>query len=96
MAASRSYELVLSRKILRVLMILNPFFGFFIAALLIASIVARGFTIRALIGEHGASIAAEGYALIGGMRWIMVLAGGAQAIVRNRGDGKCRRSVRDT
>lgn len=73
MAASRSYELVLSRKILRVLMILNPLFGFFIAALLTASIVARGFTIRALIGEHGASIAAEGYALIGGMRWIMGL-----------------------
>mgnify|MGYP001600740472 CR=1 FL=1 len=73
MTQSNPYELDLSRKILRVLLVLNPIFGLFILVLLVASIVAEPFMIRALIHEHGAAHAVENSSLISGMRWIMVL-----------------------
>jgi hypothetical protein len=73
MANSRNYDLVISRKILKVLMVLNPIGGFLILGLLVASVFAEGFMIRALIHEHGAASAAENHMLISGMRWIMVL-----------------------
>jgi len=72
MTQSHPYELTLSRKVLRVLMVLNPIFGFFILALLIASLAAQGFMMEALIHEHGTAHAPESHALIAGMRWIMV------------------------
>ena len=71
MSQSGAYELDLSRKVLKVLMILNPVFGFFILAMLITTFAASDFMMRALIHEHGTSHSAESHALIAGMRWIM-------------------------
>jgi hypothetical protein len=82
MKKTEAYDLDLSRKVLRVLMVLNPIGGFFIAAMLVASLVAQDFMIRALIHEHGAGHAAESQALISGMRWIMLLGLVAVALVQ--------------
>jgi hypothetical protein len=71
MAQSNPYELDLSRKVLRVLLVINPISGFFILALLIASVFAEGFMMEALIHEHGSTASAESRTLIAGMRWIM-------------------------
>jgi hypothetical protein len=79
MEQSHPYELVLSRKVLRILLVLNPVAGFFILALLIGSIVAEPFMIKALISEHGTAHAAESHSLIAGMRWIMAF--GVVAVV---------------
>ena len=61
--------LKVSRRVLSVLIKLNLLMGFLILALLIASLVAEGFVMRALNGAH-----AEGNStLIMGMRAIMVI-----------------------
>lgn len=73
MAQSHPRELTLSRNVLRTLLILNPVFGFLILAMLIATFAAEGFTIRALIHEHGTAHSAESDALLLGMRSIMLL-----------------------
>lgn len=73
MPKSRPYELDLSRKVLRVLLVLNPLFGLFILGMLIVSIFANDFMIRALLQEHGPQHAMDNQALIAGMRWIMGL-----------------------
>ena len=73
MSQNRPYELVLSRKVLRALLVINPMFGVFILGLFVATIVAQDFMMRALIHEHGPAHSAESHALIIGMRWIMGL-----------------------
>ena len=82
MSQSRTYDLVITRKILQVLMVLNPIGAFLILGMLIASVFAEGFMIRALIHEHGAASAAENHALISGMRWIMFLGVVSLALVQ--------------
>ena len=82
MPQNRTYDLDISRKILKVLMVLNPIGGFIIFALLVASIFAEPFMIKALIHEHGAASAADNHALISGMRWIMALGVLAIALVQ--------------
>jgi hypothetical protein len=79
MAQSQPYELTLSRKVLRTLMVLNPIFGLLILAMLIATLTVEDFTMRALIHEHAATHSAERHALIIGMRWIMAF--GVSAVV---------------
>lgn len=69
MSQSQPRELVLSRKVLRVLLVLNPLFGVFILILLAASFIAEGTAIRVLTEEHGAG----GRTFLLGARWIMVL-----------------------
>ena len=73
MTQSNPQELTLSRRILRVLLVLNPLFGLGILGMLITSFAAEGFMIRALFHEHGASQMAESMSMIAGMRWIMGL-----------------------
>jgi hypothetical protein len=63
-------------------MVLNPLAGVFILGLLVASIFAQDFMMRALIHEHGSSHAAESQGLISGMRWIMLLGVVAVALVQ--------------
>jgi len=69
MAKSRGYDLTLSRKVLRVLLVLNPIFGFFILAMLLGSFIGEAWMMRAL-SMHEAH---EGQHLIYTMRWIMGL-----------------------
>ena len=71
MSKSGTYELDLSRKVLKVLLVLNPIIGFFILAMLFTSFAASDFMMRALIHEHGTAHSAESHSLIMGMRWIM-------------------------
>ena len=62
-------SLALSQRVLRILIRLNLVMGFLILVLLVASLVAEDFVIRALAAHH-----AEGNAsLVIGMRTIMVL-----------------------
>lgn len=82
MAQSRTYDLDISRKILKVLMVLNPIGAFLIFGLLVTSFVAEGFIIRALIHEHGAATPAENHMLLGGLRWIMVLGVGSLVLLQ--------------
>jgi hypothetical protein len=82
MAQPQSYELVLSRKVLRVLMVLNPVTGVLIFGLLVASFAAEGFMMRAMLHEHGTAHGADSHALIAGMRWIMALGVVAIALVQ--------------
>ena len=63
------YALVLSRKVLRALLVLNPLFGFLILVLLVASLVAEDWVMGAL----GVRPGLERAALIHGMRAIMVI-----------------------
>jgi hypothetical protein len=61
--------LPLTRKVLRVLLVLNPLFGGFIAILLIASFLAGDWVAKAL-SEHAEPIGSK---LITGMRLIMIM-----------------------
>ena len=60
--------LTLSRKVLRLLIVLTPIAGVLILALLIASLVAQDFVMRALTGHDP-----ESATLLLGMRMIMVI-----------------------
>ena len=82
MAQSHSGELTLSRNVLKALLVLNAVFGFLILVMFVATLVAQGFMMRALIHEHGVAHMAESMSLIAGMRWIMALGTLAAAIMQ--------------
>ncbi|HVF38481.1 MAG TPA: DUF2975 domain-containing protein [Gemmatimonadaceae bacterium] len=60
----------LSRKVLRALIVINPLFGLSILVLLIASLVAEDFVMKALGAAHPTS---DNSSLVLGMRLIMVV-----------------------
>jgi hypothetical protein len=73
MAQSHPRELTLSRAVLKTFLVLNPTFAVFVTGMLIATLFAPSWMMRALTHEHGATSGAEFHALLIGMRWIMFL-----------------------
>ena len=66
---ARAYELVLSRRVLRTLLLLNPIFGFLIFALLTASLIAEAPVMTAL----GVDYPPKSHGLVLAMQSIMVI-----------------------
>ena len=78
MPTSDRYALTLTRKILRFLMVLNPFFAFLILVLLVASLIWESTVMTAL----GVKSATDSARLIFAMRAIMVLGIAAAPLVQ--------------
>ncbi len=78
MPKSDGYALTLTRKILRVLMVLNPIFAFLILVLLIASLIWESWVMTAL----GVKSQVDSARLIFAMRTIMVLGIAAAPLVQ--------------
>ena len=78
MPTSDGYALTLTRKILRFLMVLNPFFAFLILVLLVASLIWESTVMTAL----GVKSATDSARLIFAMRAIMVLGIAAAPLVQ--------------